>query len=166
MSYAIISVAGKQYRVREGERLLVHRLRADEGTSFQPDVLLADGDGTTVTAKVVGHVLGEKVRIGKYRPKSGYRRHAGHRSRLTQIEIESIGGGSRSKAKREPKQEATAPAAPEGYAELKVSEVAEWTKGRRLPTIEAALTYEEAHASRKGAIAALNEAIAKRKGEA
>jgi len=156
--YAIISLGRKQYRVREGERLLVDRLRADEGTSFEPRALLGDD---RVTAKVVGHVLGEKIRIGKYRPKTGYRRHAGHRSRLTQIEIESI--GARARAKRQQEDASHAPAAPEGFAELKVGEIAEWTKGRRLPTLEAALAYEEAHAARKGAIAALNEAIEKRK---
>jgi large subunit ribosomal protein L21 len=98
-SYAIISVGGKQYRVREGERLLVDRLKTDEGKTFHPDVLLAGEGaaaelgpkGTTVTARVVGHVLGEKIRIGKYRPKSGYKKHNGYRSRLSQIEIESIG---------------------------------------------------------------------------
>jgi large subunit ribosomal protein L21 len=99
MSYAIITVGGKQYRVREGERLLVDRQGTAEGKTFHPDVLfIGDGStselgpkGVTVTARVVEHVLGEKIRIGKYRPKSGYRRHNGFRSRLSQIEIESIG---------------------------------------------------------------------------
>src|SRR4029079_10104051 len=98
-SYAIISVGGKQYRVREGERLLVDRLKTDEGKTFNPDVLLLDGgrDGTLspraqVTAKVVGHVLGDKIRIGKRRPKSGYRKQTGFRASLSQIEIQSIGG--------------------------------------------------------------------------
>ena len=112
-TYAIISVSGKQYRVREGERLLVDRLGTAEGKTFQPEVLLVgDGaatalgaNGVTVTARVVGHVLGKKIRIGKYRPKSGYRRHNGYRSRLSQIEIESIGA-----KKAAPKKEA-APAA-------------------------------------------------------
>src|SRR2546421_6830891 len=106
-SYAIITVGGKQYRVREGERLLVDRLKADEGKTFNPRVLLVGGNGktdlepsTTVTARVVGHVLGEKIRIGKYRPKSGYRKHTGYRSRLSQIEIESI-GAKKATAKKE-----------------------------------------------------------------
>src|SRR5436190_22131141 len=97
-TYAIISLGGKQYRVREGERLLVDRVATDEGKTFQPDILFLGGDGrgqlapsTTVTARVVGHVRGDKVRIGKYRPKSGYRRHTGFRAALSQIEIESIG---------------------------------------------------------------------------
>src|SRR5438874_10285000 len=105
MSYAIISLGGKQYRVREGERLFVDRVRTEAGETFQPRVLLVGGDGTTdlapsttVTARVVDHVLGEKVRIGKYRQRTGYKRHAGHRSRLTQIEIEAIGAASTEKA--------------------------------------------------------------------
>jgi large subunit ribosomal protein L21 len=47
--------------------------------------------GAEVAAKVVGDVLGDKIRIGKYKPKSGYRRHTGHRSKLTEIEITGIG---------------------------------------------------------------------------
>ena len=108
MSYAIISVGGKQHRVREGERLLVDRLGVDEGKTFEPRVLLLGGDGDpdlspkegTVTVRVVGHVLGKKIRIGKYRRRTGYRKHTGHRSKLTQIEIESIGAKKRARAAR------------------------------------------------------------------
>ena len=100
MSYAIISVGGKQYRVREGERLLVDRVPHDEGKTFSPRILLAGGEGeaklspddVVVTAKVVGHVRGPKIRVFKFKPKRGYRRTTGFRSALTQIEIESIGG--------------------------------------------------------------------------
>ncbi len=107
MSYAIIRIAGKQYRVQEGDRILVDRLGQDEGKSFHPDVLLFADDGKTefapkgvqVTAKVVAHTLGDKVRIGKYRPKTGYRRHAGHRSKLSEIEIQKV-------AKRAPARKA------------------------------------------------------------
>ena len=106
MSYAIITLGGKQYRVREGERLLVDKLTTDEGKTFEPRVLLVGGDGntdlsptTTVTARVVGHQLGEKIRIGKYKKRTGYRKHNGYRSRLTQIEIESIGGAKKAAKK-------------------------------------------------------------------
>ena len=98
MSYAIISLGGKQYRVHEGEKLLVDRVTTDEGKTFHPDVLFVGGDGKAdfkpkiqVTAKVVGHVKGEKIRIGKYRRRTGYRRHTGYRSSLSQIEITAIG---------------------------------------------------------------------------
>jgi len=102
MTYAIISVGGKQYRVREGERLLVDRLPYDEGKTFHPDLLLVGGDGEAridanelkdqqVTARVAGHVLGKKITIIKHRQRTRYRRRKGHRSHLSQIEIESIG---------------------------------------------------------------------------
>src|ERR1700693_5776915 len=99
MSYAIISLGGKQYRVREGERLLVDRLPTAEGKTFHPEVLMLGGDGKADlapksaqgTVRVVASPLGKKIRIGKYKPKKGYRRHTGFRAKLSQIEIESIG---------------------------------------------------------------------------
>ena len=106
--YAIISVGGKQYRVHEGEKLLVDRVKTDEGKTFHPDLLFVGGDGKAdfkpriqVTAKVLGHVKGEKIRIGKYRRRTGYRRHTGYRSSLSQIEITSI-GAKRSTAAKKP----------------------------------------------------------------
>jgi large subunit ribosomal protein L21 len=190
MTYAIIALGGKQYRVSEGERLLVDRLPTGEGETFNARVLFAGGDGearyapddVTVTARVVGHVLGEKIRIGKYKPKSGYRKHTGYRSRLSQIEIESIGSGKRSssaKAAEKPaagKQPATAAAAkkpkaaeaqaevkglPEGYAEMTVADIGKHAKTWDRATLEAALEYERGHANRKGAISALESAIEK-----
>ena len=113
MSYAIISLGGKQYRVREGEKLLVDRVKTDEGKTFHPTLLFVGGDGEAdlkpkaqVTAKVVGHVLGEKIRIGKYKAKKGYRRHAGHSSKLTQIEITSIGASTAAKKPAAEKKQA------------------------------------------------------------
>jgi len=202
MSYAIITLGGKQYRVREGERLLVDKLATDEGTTFNPRVLLVGGDGTTdlsptttVTARVVGHQLGQKIRIGKYKKRTGYRKHNGYRSRLTQIEIESIGGAKRPAAAKKteapkteapkteaPKTEAlkaeAAPKAPapkaevaaeapartahppKGYDDLTVAQIAEAASGWRRPNLEAALEHERANANRKGAIAALESALA------
>jgi large subunit ribosomal protein L21 len=171
-TYAIISLGGKQYTVREGERLLVDRVATDEGKTFHPDILFLGGDGngqlapsTTVTARVVGHVRGDKVRIGKYRPKSGYRRHTGFRSALTQIEIESIGAAKRAAAKKaeppaEAKQEEAPKGLPTGYADMTVAEVSEGAKGWNRPMLEAALAYEQEHAKRKGAISALESALA------
>jgi large subunit ribosomal protein L21 len=108
MSYAIISVGGKQHRVQEGEKLLVERLGVAEGKTFEPRVLMLGGDGDpdlspkegAVTVRVVGHVLGEKIIVGKYRRRTGYRRHNGHRSKLTQIQVESIGAKKRTAPKK------------------------------------------------------------------
>jgi len=99
MTYAIVKLGGKQYRVQEGEYLLVDRLAVDENKTFHPEVLFVGGDGQAelapkgvqVTATVVEHVLGEKIRIGKYKKRTGYKRHNGHRSRLSKVEITTIG---------------------------------------------------------------------------
>jgi large subunit ribosomal protein L21 len=167
MSYAIISLGGKQYRVREGERLLVDRLPTAEGKTFNPDVLMVGGDGAfelapkgiQVTAKVVGSPLGPKIRIGKYKPKTGYRRHTGFRAKLTQIEIQSIGGAKRkAAAKKEAPTEPAPEQLPRGYAELTVVQIGEQTGSWSTEQVDAALEYERAHAGRKGAIAALESA--------
>jgi large subunit ribosomal protein L21 len=192
MSYAIITLGGKQYRVQEGERLLVDRLKTDEGKTFNPKVLLVGGNGKTdlapsisVTARVVSHELGEKIRIGKYKKRTGYRKHTGFRASLTQIEIESIGAGARKPAaaakpkaeakpeaapKAAPKPAAEAPAEapartahpPKGYEDMTVAEIAAEAAGWRRPNLEAALEYEQANAKRKGAIAALESALAEK----
>lgn len=188
MTYAIIKVAGKQYRVREGERLLVDRLHEDEGASFTPTVLLVGGDGApqlepgagAVTAKVLGAAKGPKIRIGKYKKRTGYKRHTGFRASLTQIQIESIGGGKPSRAASKPKAEKpaeeaeTAPSEapdehvkgmPSGYEEMTVAEIKEASSGWNRPMLEAALEYEQAHAQRKGAVAAIESALAAKEGD-
>ena len=167
MDYAIIRLGGKQYRVREGETLVVDRVKADEGKTFNPDVLL--GDGATVTAKVLAHERGPKILIGKYRKRTGYKRHTGFRAATTRIEI-SLGGAPKAKpaAKKAP-EAATPPAAkeaddhvkgmPSGYEGMTVAQVADGAKTWNHPMLEAALEYERAHAARKGAIAALESAL-------
>jgi large subunit ribosomal protein L21 len=191
MNYAIISLGGKQYVVKEGESLLVDRLDRETGKTFQPDVLFLGGDGAgrlapkvSVTAKVVGHERGPKIRIGKYKPKSGYKRHTGFRSSLTRIEVTGIGGkqaATKAEAPAAPKETAPpapkaaekAPAAPKaekaadapkglpkGYAELTVAQISEGSKSWNRPMLEAGLAYEQEHAKRKGALAALESALA------
>jgi large subunit ribosomal protein L21 len=166
MTYAIISLGGKQYRVQEGERLLVDRLPTEEGKTFHPEVLMLGGDGAfelapkaQVTARVVGSPLGEKIRIGKYRPKSGYRRHTGFRAKLSQIEIESIGGGAKKAAPAKAEPAATPDDAPaklvQDYDDLTVADIKERSAHWTGEQVEAALEYERAHAKRKGALAAL-----------
>jgi large subunit ribosomal protein L21 len=180
MTYAIIKVGGKQYRVREGERLLVDRLPQADGSTFSPTVLLVGGDGepsldgdTKVTARVVAAVKGPKIRIGKYKKRTGYRKHTGFRASLTQIEIESIGGGAKPRPTRaEPKTEAPekerAEAAatdhvkgmPAGYEDMTVADIKKAAPDWNAPMLAAALEYEKEHAKRKGALAAIESAIA------
>ena len=131
MSYAIISLGGKQYRVSEGQRLLVDRLATEEGKTFTPDVLLVGGDGAaslspkdvTVTVKVVGQQRGPKIRIGKYKKRTGYKRHTGFRAALTQIEIESIGGKKKAAAAK-PKAATAAKPKAAAAAKPKTTDVA------------------------------------------
>jgi large subunit ribosomal protein L21 len=107
--YAIVKTGGKQYRVEKGQTLLVERLRADEGATVQLEpILVRDKDArfgdalgkSTVSAKVVGHERGPKLRVFKFKPKRGYKRLAGHRQELTRIEITEIGSDGRAPAKK------------------------------------------------------------------
>src|SRR4029077_7141823 len=99
MTYAIVKLGGKQYRVQEGEQLVVDRLAVEASKTFHPEVLLVGGDGKAelspkgiqVTAKVVGHELGDKMIIGQTRPRTAYGRRNGFRAHLSRVEIQTIG---------------------------------------------------------------------------
>jgi large subunit ribosomal protein L21 len=103
--YAIVKTGGKQYRVEQGQSLLVERLPAGDGDSVSLQPLLVvdgsdvlDGDALSdvaVSARVVGHERGPKLRVVKFKPKRGYKRRNGHRQELTRIEVTEIsrGGG-------------------------------------------------------------------------
>ena len=95
--YAIVKTGGKQYRVEEGQTLLVERLPGEAGSSVDLEPLLVgsafDKDAlakAAVQAKVVEHLRGPKLRVFKFKPKRGYKRRTGHRQELTRIEITSI----------------------------------------------------------------------------
>src|SRR5271156_2434450 len=117
--YAIVKTGGKQYRVERGQKLLVERLPAPEGADvtlepmlYRSDEAVFDAAGlanVTVTAKVVAHVRGEKLRVFKFKPKRGYKRRTGHRQDLTQIEVTEITAG---RAKAAAKAKAPAAEAP------------------------------------------------------
>ena len=155
MDYAIISLGNKQHRVRDGETLVVDRVKTDEGETFEPDVLLGDG---AVTAKVLAHERGPKIRIGKYRKRTGYKRHNGFRAATSRVEI-TIGAPKRAAAKKAeavaatpaeaPPAPAAAPAAPaeapaaaeahvkgmpSGYEGMTVAQVSEGAKTWNRPS--------------------------------
>jgi large subunit ribosomal protein L21 len=103
-AYAIVKTGGKQYRVEQGQTLLVERLPVGDGDSvaLQP-LLFVDGSdvvdgedlsGVSVAARVVAHERGPKLRIVKFKPKRGYKRRTGHRQNLTRIEITEVKRGS------------------------------------------------------------------------
>ncbi len=98
--YAIVKTGGKQYRVERGQRLLVERLAAEEGADVALEPILYRSEEAVfdeaglrdvkVTAKVLAHVRGERLRVFKFKPKRGYKRRTGHRQDLTQIEVTEI----------------------------------------------------------------------------
>lgn len=108
--YAVIESGGKQYRVAVGDRVKVESLKAEPGAEVQLDnvLLVADGDkidvgspytGASVSATVVEHGRGRKVRILKFRRRQNSRTHAGHRQNYTELEITGIGGKTAGAAK-------------------------------------------------------------------
>jgi large subunit ribosomal protein L21 len=115
MMYAIIRTGGKQYRVEQGQGLLVERLRADEGATvdLEPVMFRADDDvvlgedleKVKVQARVVGHERGPKLRVLKYKPKRGYKRRTGHRQELTRLEVTEVKLLARRPAKKQSKED-------------------------------------------------------------
>ena len=108
--YAIVKTGGKQYRVEKGQKLLVERLRADEGAKVSLEPLLYRSDETVfegpdlekvkVEATILAHERGPKLRVFKFKPKRGYKRRTGHRQELTRIEVTDIKMLSRRPAQR------------------------------------------------------------------
>jgi large subunit ribosomal protein L21 len=102
--YAIVDIAGQQFKVEANRKIFVHRLSAEEGSSVEFEkVLLIDNDGAInigapviagakVKATVLSHVKGDKVIVFKKKRRKGYKKKNGHRQCFTQIQIESIQG--------------------------------------------------------------------------
>ena len=128
--YAIVEIAGQQFKVEEGKKIFVHRMDAAEGETVEFEkVLLVDNDGTVtvgapfvenniVEGKVLGNARGDKVIIFKKKRRKGYQKRCGHRQDFTQVEILSIGAKGASKKKTTKKAEAPAAEA-EASAEKK-----------------------------------------------
>jgi len=131
--YAIVEIAGQQFKVEEGKKIFVHRLEAEEGKKMKfEQVLLVEEEGkisvgepfvkdSFVEGKIVDHVRGDKVIVFKKKIKKGYRVKNGHRQNFTQVEIVSINGKITLK-KHAVKKEA-APATGEPAAEEKKAPV-------------------------------------------
>ncbi len=99
--YAIVKTGGKQYKVAEGDVITVEKLEAADGAEISfPAVLLVDGDDVTtdvdalakvsVTGEIVAQTKGPKIRIHKYKNKTGYHKRQGHRQKLTQVKVTGI----------------------------------------------------------------------------
>ena len=124
--YAIVEIAGQQFKVAKDQKVYVHRLQEDEGkkVSFHNVLLLEDGknitigapaiDGAAVEATVVKHLKGDKVIVFKKKRRKGYQKKNGHRQYLTELVIEGIvaKGAKKTAAKAETKKEAPVKAVP------------------------------------------------------
>jgi large subunit ribosomal protein L21 len=118
--YAIVEIAGQQFKVVKDQKVYVHRLQEEEGSkvTFDNVLLVADSgnvtigapaiEGAAVTAKILGHLKGDKVIVFKKKRRKGYKKKNGHRQFLTEIQIESIGaaGATKTVKKAAPKKEA------------------------------------------------------------
>tara|TARA_R100000935_G_scaffold49214_1_gene74398 strand:- start:49130 stop:49663 length:534 start_codon:yes stop_codon:yes gene_type:complete len=117
--YAIVEIAGQQFKVAKDQKVYVHRLQDEEGSkvTFDNVLLLEDGsnitigapaiDGAAVEAKVIKHLKGDKVIVFKKKRRKGYKKKNGHRQYLTELVIEGIiaSGAKKSEKKAEPKKE-------------------------------------------------------------
>ena len=145
--YAIVEIAGQQFKVEEGKKIFVHRLGAEEGKQIEFDqVLLIEDDGkitigeptikdAVVEGKILDHMRGDKVIVFKKKRKKGYRIKNGHRQNFTQVEIVSINGKATAK-KATPKKEEVK------VTEVKVTE--ETAKAKKISAKKPAGKKEEA----------------------
>jgi len=100
--YAIVDIAGQQFKVAKDQKLFVHRLQGDEGASIEFDKVLLAADGSSIkvgadalkgakiSAKIVSHLKGDKVIVFKKKRRKGYKKKNGHRQQFTKIEITDI----------------------------------------------------------------------------
>jgi large subunit ribosomal protein L21 len=136
--YAIVEIAGQQFKVEEGKKIFVHRMDAAEGENVEFEkVLLLDNDGvvsigepvvenTVVEGTVLSHVRGDKVIIFKKKRRKGYQKRSGHRQDFTHVEITGIGPRGTERKKAAPKAKAAVAAEPakeEVKAEVKKAPV-------------------------------------------
>jgi large subunit ribosomal protein L21 len=145
--YAIVEIAGQQFKVAKDQKVFVHRLASDEGAqvSFDEVLLLGNGgeitvgapaiEGAQVKAKVLKHLKGDKVIVFKKKRRKGYRKKNGHRQYLTQIVIEEIMASGATKAapakkeaKPEPKKSAPKAEATQDLSGLTVADLKKLAK--------------------------------------
>jgi large subunit ribosomal protein L21 len=158
--YAILEHGGHQYRVTTGDRLLVDRLPADVGSTVRLEPVLFIGDGETtsadraslsgahVTAVVVAHRLGHKIRVFSYKPKKRHRRTLGYRSKLTELRVDTVVATAPSEARKRraatAKSSATSGSATSGSTTTSSTTKSSTTKSSATPTRRTAATRKKA----------------------
>ena len=148
--FAIVEIAGHQFKVEKDQKVFVNRLASEEGkkVSFDNVLLLSDGsnvtvgapaiDGAQVEAKVIKHLKGDKVVVFKKKRRKGYRVKNGHRQSLTEIVIESISASGATKAKKavkvkaEPVKESAKAESTQDLNSLTVAELRELAKAKEI----------------------------------
>ena len=165
--YAILQHGGHQYRVASGDRILVDRIPVEVGSTVTLESVLLIGDGAetdvakgspveaSVTATVIAHRRGRKIRVFTYKPKKRHRRTLGYRSQLTELLIDEVGRG---KATTKPKASAPKRAAAPKAAKADVIEAQAETIAREAEAI--AVEAEAAEAEVAVAELAVEEAVA------
>ena len=148
--YAIVEIAGQQFKVAKDQKVFVHRLAQDEGSnvSFDQVLLLDDGKavtlgapaitGASVEAKVVKHLKGDKVIVFKKKRRKGYRVKNGHRQALTEILIEGISakGEAKKAAPKAKAEKAKAPAAKKAAPKKEAPKVQEDLSGKTVAELK------------------------------
>ena len=131
--YAIVEIAGQQFKVEKDQKLFVHRLQTKEGEKVTFDGVLLTDDGkkvnigtprvigAEVTAKVLAHMKGDKVKVFKKKRRKGYQKLNGHRQYMSHIEIESISLDGKAPAKKAEKKETKAKPAEKKVVEKKTT---------------------------------------------
>lgn len=147
--YAIVEIAGQQFKVEEGKKIFVHHIDAAEGDNVEFEkVLLTDNEGvvnvgepfvenTIVGGRVLAHVRGDKVIIFKKKKRKGYQKRTGHRQDFTQVEILSIGpkgAPEKQAAPKAVKKEPVAPVTEEVKEEVKKTPAAKKTATKKETT--------------------------------
>ncbi len=156
--YAIVEIAGQQFKVEKDQKVFVHRLQTEEGkkVAFDNVLLLADGDkvtvgapvidGAQVGAKVLKHLKGDKVIVFKKKRRKGFRVKNGHRQALTEIQIDNIVASGAKKAApakavaKPAAKKAVAPkakAAPQDLSKMTVTQLKEMAKAKGITGISA-----------------------------
>ena len=156
--YAVVEIAGQQFKVEKDQKVFVHRLQTEEGkkVAFDNVLLLADGDkvtvgapvidGAQVGAKVLKHLKGDKVIVFKKKRRKGFRVKNGHRQSLTEIQIDNIVASGAKKAApakavaKPAAKKAVAPkakAAPQDLSKMTVTQLKEMAKAKGITGISA-----------------------------
>ena len=162
--YAIVDIAGQQFKVEEDQKLYVHRLEVEEGkkVSFQKVLLIDTGNkvsvgnpvvkGASVDAKVISHMKGDKVLVFKKKRRKGYQKLNGHRQYMTQIQIESISETGAAAKKEAPAAKAAPKAAAEKKPAAKATPKATTAKKPAAKTTAAKTTAAKKPAAKKPAV--------------